>query len=260
MEAVPIDDRGLLLGDGLFETVLAVSGRLVRFDQHAARLTRGCVTLGLPTPEAGALKAAADAALVSAGLTQMRAAVRLTWTAGSGGRGLERPVSPSPRLVASAAPAPVSIGPASLATVTVRRNPSSPTSRLKTLAYLDNIEARREARGMGADEALMLNTAGQIACAAAANIFWIHDGQIHTPALDCGVLDGIVRSQVLDAASQLGVTMMEAHEGWAALESADTVFFTNSLIGIRAVNRIDGRDYRAHPLVERLAGVIEAEV
>ncbi|HEY3887643.1 MAG TPA: aminotransferase class IV, partial [Caulobacteraceae bacterium] len=193
MTAVPPDDRGLLLGDGLFETVLALSGRPLFVAEHLARLTRGCAVLGLPPPDEPVVRRAMDQALAGAGLRDGRAAVRLTWTAGSAGRGLDRPARVRPRLMVAATPAPLPLSPAALAIVSVRRNAGSPASRLKTLAYLDNVLARREALAAGADEAVMLNTAGELACAAAANLFWVSDGRLRTPALDCGVLDGIAR-------------------------------------------------------------------
>jgi branched-subunit amino acid aminotransferase/4-amino-4-deoxychorismate lyase len=140
------DDRGLLLGDGLFETLLW-SGALVDFAAHAKRLRRGCEALGLPAPAASDLEAAATSAIAVAGLTDQRAAVRLTWTAGGGGRGLDRPEPVQPRLFASAAPAPSASGPARLVTVDIARNDRSPASRLKTLAYLDNVLARRAGSG-----------------------------------------------------------------------------------------------------------------
>ena len=106
MTTVPPDDRGFLLGDGLFETLLVLAGRPLFLDAHLSRLARGCGALGLPAPDEPVVRRALDQALAGAGLTDVRAAVRLTWTAGSGGRGLDRPASPQPRLVVTAAPAP----------------------------------------------------------------------------------------------------------------------------------------------------------
>lgn len=251
--AVPADDRGLLLGDGLFETFLALSGRPQFLGEHLARLGRGCAVLGLPAPDTSVVRRAIDQALAGAGLTDARAAVRLTWTAGSGGRGLDRPASPQPRLLVTAAPAPAASEPASLVLVAVRRNQASPASRLKSLAYLDNVLARREARAAGADEAVMLNTAGEVACAAAANLFWLRDGRLCTPALDCGVLDGIVRARVLTLSAPMGVAVQEAHVGAEALVAAEAVFLTNSLIGVRAVGRLGERRLPPHPLTASLA-------
>jgi len=144
------EDRGLLLGDGLFETILAEDGTPRFFAEHIERLTRGCETLGIAAPDFGETLEAASLALKAAGLEQGRAALRLTWTAGSG-RGLERPATATPRLYASASPAPLPQGPARLRTSTIRRNETSPASRLKSLSYLDNVLARRQAREKGAD-------------------------------------------------------------------------------------------------------------
>ncbi len=249
---VAADDRGLLLGDGLFETILAEDGRMDRFDAHLRRMVRGCTLLGLPPPDAGAAEASAREALLGAGLGAGRAAVRLSWTAGSG-RGLDRPQGPPPRLLVAAFSAPPPQGPARLVTVGVRRNEGSPASRLKTLSYLDHVLARLEARGRGADEALMLNNAGEVAGGAAANLFWIEHGRLYTPALECGVLDGIVRAAVLAAAGELGVERRELRAGPEALARADALFLTSSLIGVRPAAELDGRALAPHRLVAALS-------
>ncbi len=249
---LPADDRGLLLGDGLFETLLAEAGELRHFDLHLRRLERGCAVMGLPAPDRMAAQAAADDALAAAGLAGARAAVRLTWTAGSG-RGLDRPPDATPRLIGMAAPAPAATAPVRLATVAVRRNETSPAARLKTLSYLDNVLARREARASGADEALMLNTRGEIACAASGNLFWIAQDRLFTPALECGVLDGIVRGQVLEAAAAMGVETHEVRSDSRVLAEAVAVVLTNSLVGVVPVRELDGRDLEGHRLVEALS-------
>jgi branched-chain amino acid aminotransferase/4-amino-4-deoxychorismate lyase len=250
---IPTDDRGFTLGDGLFETVLAQADELVRPEVHLERLAAGCAALALPPPDPDEAVRLMRQALDAAGLGRARAAVRLTLTAGSGGRGLDRPDAPAPRLVAAAAPAPRPQTPARLVTAGARRNDRSPAARLKTLSYLDNVLARAEARAAGADEAVMLNTRGQLACAAAANLFWIAEGRLFTPALACGVLAGTMRARVLAKAAALGVAVREVAAGPEALAAAEAAFLTNALIGVRPVAAADGRTYGPHPLVERLA-------
>ena len=253
---IPLDDRGLLLGDGLFETLLWVDGQVECLDAHLARLEAGCQTLGLPAPDLDEAARLCRAAPGEAGLDTGRAAVRLTLTAGSGGRGLERPAAPVIRLAARAAAAiPVST-PADLVLARTRRNEGSPAARLKTLSYLDNVLARSEARAAGADEAVMLNNRGDLACAAAANLFWIADDRLFTPALSCGVLNGIVRARVLAKAAALGAPTVVVAARIEALEGAQAVFLTNSLIGIRPVARFEGRAFAPHPLVERLRAAL----
>ncbi|MET0271573.1 MAG: aminotransferase class IV [Phenylobacterium sp.] len=238
---IQADDRGFTLGDGLFETLLAEAGALRDLDAHLDRMAAGCVVLGLPPPDRVEAEGLMGQALCEGGLTGVRAAVRLTLTVGSGGRGLDRPEPLQPTMVATAAPSPKPETPARLVTSTVRRNDQSPAARLKSLAYLDNVLARAEARAAGADEAVMLNTRGEVACAAAANLFWVADGRLHTPALDCGVLAGIQRGRVIAAAGRLKLPVAEVRAGPDALAAAEAIFLTNSLIGLRPVERLDGR-------------------
>lgn len=230
---IELDDRGLTLGDGLFETLLALDSRLQHAEAHLARLTAGCAQLGLPAPGADQALAAMTDALRSAGLEHGRAAVRLSWTAGRGGRGLERPPNLSPQLFATAAPAPSWSTPARLCLASVRRNEGSPASRLKSLSYLDNILARREASAAGGDEAVMLNNAGYVAGASAANLFWRDGEALCTPALDCGVLAGTTRARVLARASFEGREVREGRFTLADLVRGRGLFLTNALIGER---------------------------
>jgi branched-subunit amino acid aminotransferase/4-amino-4-deoxychorismate lyase len=253
------DDRGFTLGDGLFETLLAEGGELRREDTHLERMTAGCAVLGLPAPDRGLARSVMRQALADADLTGVRAAVRLTLTAGGGGRGLDRPEVLAPVLVATAASAPKPTGPARLVTSTVRRNERSPAAALKSLAYLDNVLARREARAAGCDEAVMLNTQGQIACAAAANLFWISGERLVTPALACGVLPGITRARVMAAARARGIAVEEAVEGPEILAAADAVFLTNSLIGLRQASMLDGISCGQSRIADQMAADLDAD-
>lgn len=253
MTDIPLDDRGFTLGHGLFETVLWIDGDLAHWDSHRERLERGCRTLGLPIPDREAFRAAADAALGAAG-TPARAAVRLNWSAGSGGRGLDFPEPLEPRLTALATPLGPTPGPVTLATARVRRNDRSPTSRLKSLSYLDNVLARAEARAAGAEEALMLNTVGEVACAAAANVFWVRHDEVFTPDLACGVLDGIMRREVISACHGLGLPVEEVFANPGRLAGAP-MFITNSLVGVRSVASLDGQPL---PKSSRIAAIAKA--
>ncbi|WP_421736824.1 aminotransferase class IV [Caulobacter sp.] len=241
---IPLDDRGLLLGDGLFETMLALDGAIPLIEAHLDRMAGGCATLGLPALDRDAARALCVEAAPPAG----RAAVRLTLTAGSGGRGLDRPDPVAPRLLATAAVSPPVQTPAALIVAAARRNEGSPASRLKTLSYLDNVLARAEAWAAGADEAVMLNNRGELACAGAANLFWIEGERVFTPALSCGVLAGITRGRLLGM-----ITVAEVAADAARLDAADAVFLTNSLIGVRPVSRLGQRTFAPHALVTRLA-------
>jgi branched-chain amino acid aminotransferase/4-amino-4-deoxychorismate lyase len=246
------EDRGYALGHGLFETVLWEGHRLAHWEAHLARLARGSAVLGLPAPDPHACRNAVEAAMERANFPA-RGAVRLNWTAGAGGRGLDMPQPLKPQLTASVAPFEPPTGPLKLKTAQTRRNDLSPASRLKTLSYLDNVLARAEARAGGADEALMLNTRGEVTCAAAGNLFWLRDETVCTPALVCGVLDGIIRAEVLAECRRMGIATAEVRAGIGALR-ATSVFLTNSLLGVREVARLDGARLPASRLVAALQG------
>jgi branched-chain amino acid aminotransferase/4-amino-4-deoxychorismate lyase len=161
-------------------------------------------------------------------------------------------------LLVSVEPAARPERPAALALASIRRNETSPGARVKSLSYLDNVMARLQAQDRGADEALMLNSRGEIAGGAAANLFWLADGRLYTPALDCGVLDGIARGQVIAAAPGLGLAVVETRAQLAELEGAQAVFLTNSLIGVRPVHQIGGRPVGHRAEISILAAVLEA--
>jgi branched-subunit amino acid aminotransferase/4-amino-4-deoxychorismate lyase len=241
MSGFDLTDRGLLLGDGLFETLLALDGEVQRPLVHLARLGRGCAALGLPEPDANKVMDLMGAALNEAGLMSGRAAVRLNWSAGPGGRGLNRPDSLTPHLWARAAVSSKPQMPARLMMASVRRNASSVTAHHKTLAYLDNVMARREALISGADEAVMLDQDGHLACAAASNLFWIEGERLLTPDLSCGALAGTERARVLEVAAKVGVEIELVKARPETLIKADAVFLTNSLNGLWPVSHWQGK-------------------
>lgn len=254
MTEIAPDDRGFTLGHGLFETVLWSDGVLEHWEAHLERLSRGCRVVGLPAPDRAAAQRAAFVALEAIG-NPLRAAVRINWSAGPGGRGLD-PADPlRPELTATAAALGAATGPARLVTARTRRNDRSPASRLKSLSYLDNVLARAEARAAGGDEALMLNTAGEVACAAAANVFWVRHEEIFTPSLECGVLDGIMRRQVIAACHGLGLPLQEVFTNPGRI-AGTPMFITNSLTGVRPVASLDGRELPNSPLVTAIAKAV----
>lgn len=254
MTDIPLDDRGFTLGHGLFETLLWADGEFAYWDAHVERLERGCRAIGLPEPPRAEVIAAAEAALEGVG-KPARAAVRINWSAGPGARGLDPPAEFRPRLTATAAALGRAPGAAQLATVRVRRNDRSPSARIKSLSYLDNVLARAEARAAGADEALMLNTAGEVACCAAANVFWLRHDEVFTPDLECGVLDGIIRREVIAACYALGLPIHEVFANSGRLAGAP-MFITNSLTGVRPVASLDGQKLPTSPLIGAIAKAV----
>jgi branched-chain amino acid aminotransferase len=113
--------------------------------------------------------------------------------------------------------------------------------RVKSLNYLNNVLARAEAVQRGGDEALLLNQAGHVVEASAANIFAVRDGELLTPLATDGALDGITRATVLEIADALGIPTQERTLGRMDLLSADEVFLSGSGAGLVPVLSLDGR-------------------
>lgn len=253
------NDRGFLLGDGLFETLLARQGRLAFLDAHVIRLSAGGNILGIPMPASTRHLAIACGMLLEAnGLTNApRTALRITLTRGPGPRGLLPPENPTPTLMITASESPVPAATQSAILATPRRNALSPVSRLKALPYLDNLLAREEARSRGAGEALMLDTSGHLACASVANIFLWEGDRLVTPAEECGILPGITRAAVLELAERMKIEVAEDMIAPQRLARADGAFLTNSLIGLMPLSRVEGREIPGHRLTGRLQAAYE---
>jgi branched-chain amino acid aminotransferase len=120
----------------------------------------------------------------------------------------------------------------------VRRNPASPASRHKTLSYIDSVMALREAHQASADEAVMFNTRGRPASAAAANLVFLIDGEIVTPPLSEGILAGTTRTRLLAALPEI----VERRLTRAEAKTTDALVLTNALRGLRPALSWDGRD------------------
>jgi branched-chain amino acid aminotransferase len=260
--AIDPADRGFLLADGLFETMRADLGRVRGLEAHLARLRRGAEMLGLPVPlNDDQLADALRATLAVNGLTDDSAALRLTLSRGPGPRGLLPPEAPRPTMMIAAFPLPPPRPAAEAVLVSgVRRNEHSPTSRLKTLGYLDQILALREARAAGANEAILCCTAGRLACASAANLFLVMDGQVRTPPAEDGALPGVTRRRLLDIGSAAGLAVTASPLPVEALQRAEEAFVTSSLAGIRPIRTLAGRSLPAPgPLTRRLSSLLDAD-
>lgn len=227
-------DRGLLLGDGLFETMRAADGAPLRLTRHLARLRQGAAVLRLPLPWSDEALAAALRDTLAA--NDLAAGVlRLTLTRGPAPRGLLPPTEPAPTLLMAASPLPPAM-PSAHAVIarSTRRNEHSPLARCKTLNYLDNVLARIEAEERGAGEALLLNTAGRLAETTIANLFAVIDGTLLTPPVEDGALPGVMRATVLQEAQAVERPILSAD-----LVRASEAFLTSSL-GIRPLLSVDG--------------------
>jgi branched-chain amino acid aminotransferase len=256
---VSIADRGVLLGDGVFETMAVHNGRVLDIEAHLERLARGLDVLGFIQ--------AVDLAKLRGGIAHYIAAeeescavLRITVTRGAGPRGLAPPKAPRPTIFMTLSPMPaLRETPLSLRLATVtRRNEHSTLSRIKALPYLDNVLALSEARAHGADDALLLNTRGTIACATAANVFVIREGRLETPPVSDGALPGTMRALVLCLAKGAGLAPVENSLHVKDLAEADEVILTNSISRVMEAKDCNGLPLgmRAGAAIDRLRGLI----
>ncbi len=244
-------DRGLLLGDGVFDTMRLAAGAAFRADAHVERLARSAAVLGIHDEATAGrrVREALDVALERAAELGVReGSVRTTLTRGPGAPGLAPPRETWPLLLvavhpaahaaaAGAAPAPL----AAVVTATGRRNPHSATAAHKVLSYTDSIIALHDARERGADDAIFLDTHGRVACGTASNVFVLADGALATPPAGGAVLPGVTRTVVLEVAATLGIPATERDVEADELTRADEIWLTSSVRGVAAVVRLDGR-------------------
>ena len=261
----PLDhtDRGLTLGDGLFDTALALGGRVAFEDAHIARLVASAEILGIPA-EPERIRAAMRALAGQGGPLGERLAIRTTLTRGSGPRGLKPPEDPHPTLFATAAPSARSaaFAPLRLWPTAIARNDTSPASRLKTLGYGDAVLAAREAAAAGFDEALFCNTKACVTCAGTGNLFALFGATLVTPPLEDGVLAGIIRAEVLGLAAGCGLQAEERSLTLSEFLGADAVFLTNSLRLLAPVTALGDKAFpgAGHPTVACLMAALRARV
>lgn len=239
-------DRGMTLGDGLFETILVLKGVALWRDEHMLRMQSGASQLGIVFPSQE-INRAIDA-LVEKAMTHH--VLRVTLTRGAGGRGLAgSPDKPTFIGTLTDFDPALQFQPMTLLTSRIERNLKSPTSSIKTTSYIDQVMAAREAAEQGFDEALMFNSKGRVACCSVGNIFLVFGNALVTPSLYEGILNGITRNVVLRAAKDAGLKVSERLVRLPDLDQADGMFATNSLRYMRPVVLFNDRPLAVPKLV-----------
>jgi len=241
---IPVLDHGLLYGDGVFEGIRISAGRVFRLHCHLARLARSAraIGLGLPCP----LDAIGDIVLETARAHgQAEAYVRLLVTRGVGELTLDPTACDEPRLICIVAPIRLFDDAARarglrLMTAAARRPRCDQLDpQVKSLNYLNNVLAKRDARLKGFDDALLLNDAGLVAEASAANVFADIDGELVTPPPSDGALPGLTRASLIDIARAAGDKVSERSLTRYDLLAAGEVFLSGSGAGLVGVASLD---------------------
>ena len=241
---ISILDHGLLYGDGVFEGIRITNGRVFRLHDHIARLERSARAIGLELPIRGAPLAAAVLATACAN-GEAEAYVRLVATRGVGELGVDPASCLEPELfciVASLRMFPAEVRAQGLRLLTSwLRRPAADTldPQVKSLNYLNNVLAKRDARLKGYDDAVLLNQVGHVTEASGANIFAVIDGTLVTPPTADGALPGITRDSVLQIRAAAGTPVECRSLTRYDLLAAEEVFLAGSGAGMVSVASID---------------------
>ncbi len=249
---VPVNDHGLLYGDGVFEGIRFYKRRAFRLQRHLQRLQLSARAIALAIPLSAEELTAVIERLIDA-FADDDGYIRLMVTRGGGPLGLNPKSCSQPNVIAIAdqltmiALAEQQAG-ARLMVSSVRRLAADGLDpRMKSLNYLNHILAKIEANHAGADEAILLNAQGRVAEGTADNVFIVRDGRLLTPPCSEGALEGITRELVLQLAQDSGIETREQPFGVYDLYAADECFLTGTGAELIPVASIDCRSLPSCP-------------
>lgn len=259
-------DRGLLVGDGVFDTCVVIDRRPFALRRHLARLVRSAEIVGLPAPPTDVITRAALE--LAARLDSPTGRLRVTWTAGPTEGGPARG-SATPTLLITgeshpvAHPAPGTVpAPSRTALVVVPwvRNERSPLVGAKSTSYAENVLAIEHARRHGGTEAVLANTRGELCEGGASNTFLEAGGELLTPPLDSGCLAGVTRELVLEWAADAGLPVREVTIPLEQFRATEHAAVTSATRGIVPVDVLDGRELRPGPVTLEIQRVFAERV
>ncbi|MCL3819051.1 aminotransferase class IV [Aeromicrobium wangtongii] len=247
-------DHGMIVGDGVFETVKIEDGQPFALTRHLDRLLRSADGLGIGKPDLGAIREGIDATMDGQDLPFGR--IRITVTSGRGPLGSPRGGGPLTQMVITE-PATQPPGVTSVVTVPWPRNERGALSGLKTTSYAENALMVEYAAARGASEAVIPNTRGQVCEGTGSNVFYVIDDRLITPTLEAGPLAGVTRALVLEwCAGELDV--VEEDGSIELLKSAEEVILVGTTRDVQAVARVDDVELAAPGPITQQAQAIWA--
>lgn len=244
-------DHGFLVGDGVFETLVARGGRPFTATRHWRRLVASCETVGLTAPSLELCLTAIQEAMQANAMLDAR--LRITVTSGDGPLGSDRGNSP-PTITVAATPLKPWPPVETAVTVPWTRNERGALTGVKSTSYGENARALAWAKERGAGEALFFNTRDELCEGTGTNVFLIEDGVVKTPPLSSGCLAGVTRALVIEACADAGIPCVETALSAADLSGCAEAFVTSSTRDVHPLARVDTRTL---PGVE---GVVTARV
>ncbi|MGE9266944.1 MAG: branched-chain-amino-acid transaminase [Verrucomicrobiales bacterium] len=244
---ISVFDHGLLYGDGIFEGIRFYEGRVFRLEEHLERLFLSAKAILLKMP--WSIEEVTEATLETIRANGLRDGyIRLVVTRGAGGLGLNPYLceKPSMFIIASTItlyPEEYYTNGLELVTCATRRpTPASLSPQVKSLNYLNNVMAKVEALKAGAMEGVMLNEQGYVAECTGDNLFIIKKGEVITPPVSDGSLDGITRETIFDLCREMGITIREESMTRYDIYTADECFLTGTAAEVIPVVKLDERE------------------
>lgn len=256
-ESLPLPDRGLNFGDGLFETMLFAQERVFYQDLHLSRLHKGIEALGFPDCMASVQAQLSSVAEQLKSIQATQYALRLTLTRGDGPRGYAPGTACTPRVIISTADLEQGWQvqpPAAAAGIAKMRWSHQPQlAGLKHLNRLEQVLAARQRMNENIDELIMLDEHSSAISTVSGNLFAVINGVLVTPELSkCGI-EGTRRRLILDRwAREIGVDTREANMTVQELQESTEMFFCNTLVGLRPISSFGSSAWSNYPICEAL--------
>ncbi len=277
--SLPVSDRGLAYGDGIFETIACINQKLHLWSRHWQRLQQGAKQLVLELPEQQTLLHWIEQALAEKNNPPL-AVVKIIITRGSGGRGYKSPEQPQPRTIITIHPWPerndndYQQGISAMVCRTCLA-PQPSLSGIKHLNRLEQVLAAQELSANNCREGLMLECAPAtndksakkiVTEGVSSNLFFVSRGQLFTPEIIYSGVNGTIRSELLERVQALDIPLSMGRYTLQEVLNADEVFFTNSIFGILPVSKIiyqqgqNSRHYQQRDVSMQLAKSLNPEL
>jgi 4-amino-4-deoxychorismate lyase len=238
----------MLYGRGVFTTVAIYHGKPFLWTRHWRRLADHAARLSVDCGSANEGNVGEALAKLVA-VNQVRHGRARVILLARSGRDVWRTKKESARktdlLIMTGEPQKISAAGMSLAVSPYRSNTFSPLAGLRSLNYLEQVLSWEEAQARDFDEAVMLNERGEIVSGTMANLFWVKNGTLHTPALSTGAVAGITRGAVIELAEKQFIPVIEGVYELGDLTEADEIFLTSASLGVALVTTFDFRQYAA---------------
>ena len=244
--SVSVMDHGFLFGDSVYEVVSTLNNQPCFLDKHLERLYNSAQAISLKIPhDKEWFEEHLESTLVAA--SNEESYIRIIVTRGVGEINIDPSSCESPNIilmvtdVAEYSKSFYEKG-IQVALVSIKRNPlDSLSPNIKTGNYLNNVLAKMEAEKLGSQDAIMVNPWGYLTEGTTSNLFFVCEGHILTPSIDCGILSGITREIIIQLAKENGLHIEEGKWPGAELLKADEIFLTGTIKKVMPVSHLDGR-------------------